>query len=253
MFEWLASAASSTVFKLFGDTIVQPILSAYLKSKDVELEKFKGANVSTEHLAIVVLDANVRFAQVKSQYALAVLQWWPFRVILWVILAIAATRFCLIMMDQGRPVAGHPLVPSLRQGGRLLSGDTGCRLEVEPYNQGRCAGGALGRPLACARARNLAAVQHARTHHAYPCTTPLLTPIICAMTRSVRPWCLKRRTSLIRRIDNLWVGIGSPHWLNEEAVTRLSCRPKHPAPAKRCSRSAEIVAHDLAKYLLTMR
>jgi hypothetical protein len=35
------------------------------------------------------------------------------------------------------------------------------------------------------------------------------------MTRSVRPWCLKRRTSLIRRIDNLWVGIGLPHWLNE--------------------------------------
>jgi hypothetical protein len=35
------------------------------------------------------------------------------------------------------------------------------------------------------------------------------------MTRSVRPWCLKRRTSLIRRIDNLWVGIGLPHRLNE--------------------------------------
>ena len=99
MFEWLASAAASTVFKLFGDTIVQPLLNAYLKSKDVDLEKFKSANVATEQLAVAVLDANVRFAQVKSQYALAVLQWWPFRVILWVILAIAATRFCLIMID----------------------------------------------------------------------------------------------------------------------------------------------------------
>jgi len=99
MFEWLASAAASTVFKLFGDNIVQPLLNAYLKSKDVDLEKFKSANVATEHLAVAVLDANVRFAQVKSQYALAVLQWWPFRVILWVILAIAATRFCLIMID----------------------------------------------------------------------------------------------------------------------------------------------------------
>jgi hypothetical protein len=30
-----------------------------------------------------------------------------------------------------------------------------------------------------------------------------------AMTRSVRPWaCLKRKTSLIRRIDNLSAGIG---------------------------------------------
>jgi hypothetical protein len=93
MFEWLASAAASTVFKLFGDNVVQPLLNAYLKSKDVDLEKYKSANISTEHLAVAVLDANVRFAQVKSQYALAVLQWWPFRVILWVILAIAATRF----------------------------------------------------------------------------------------------------------------------------------------------------------------
>ncbi len=99
MFEWLASAAASAVFKLFGDNIVQPLLNAYLKSKDVDLKKFKSADVATEQLAIAVLDANVRFAQVKSQYALAVLQWWPFRVILWVILAIAATRFCLIMID----------------------------------------------------------------------------------------------------------------------------------------------------------
>jgi hypothetical protein len=28
-----------------------------------------------------------------------------------------------------------------------------------------------------------------------------------------RPWCLKRRTSLIRRIDNLSAGIGLPHRL----------------------------------------
>src|SRR5664280_1182369 len=82
------------------------------------------------------------------------------------------------------------------------------------------------------------------------------------MTRSVRPWCLKRRTSLIRRIDNLWVGIGLPHWLNEKPVARLSCRPKRPAPPKgahdrlkslltiprnTCSRCSEIRAHDPAK------
>src|SRR6266699_2326096 len=64
------------------------------------------------------------------------------------------------------------------------------------------------------------------------------------MTRSVRPWCLKRRTSLIRRIDNLWVGIRLPHWLNEKSVARLSCRPKRPAPPKR--------AHDRLKSVLTI-
>jgi hypothetical protein len=46
-----------------------------------------------------VLDANVRFAQLKSQYALAVLQWWPFRLILFALLAFCATRFCLIVLD----------------------------------------------------------------------------------------------------------------------------------------------------------
>jgi AcrR family transcriptional regulator len=55
---------------------------------------------------------------------------------------------------------------------------------------------------------------------------------------------LKRKTSLIRRIDNLWVGIGLPHRLNEKPVVRLSCRPKRPAPPKG--------AHDRLKSLLTM-
>lgn len=99
MFEWLASAAASTVFKLFGDNVVQPLLNAYLKSKEVDFEKFKSANVATEQLAVAVLDANVRFAQAKSQYALAVLQWWPFRLILFVVMAFCATRFCLIVFD----------------------------------------------------------------------------------------------------------------------------------------------------------
>jgi hypothetical protein len=86
--------------------------------------------------------------------------------------------------------------------------------------------------------------------------------------RSVRPWCLKRRTSLIRRIDNLWVGIGLPHWLNEKPVARLSCRPKRPAPPKgahdrlkslltiprnTCSRCSEIRAHDPAKRAVNNR
>src|SRR5664279_3685642 len=67
---------------------------------------------------------------------------------------------------------------------------------------------------------------------------------MCAMTRSVRPWCLKRRTSRIRRIDNLWVGIRIPHWLNEKPIARLSCRPKRPAPPKG--------AHDRLKSMLTI-
>src|SRR6202022_3638241 len=69
-------------------------------------------------------------------------------------------------------------------------------------------------------------------------------PNVRALTRAVRPWCLKRRTSRIRRIDNLSVGIRLPHWLNEKSVARLSCRSKRPAPPN--------VAHDRLKSLLTI-
>ena len=80
-------------------SVVQPFLNVWLKSKDVDLEKYKAAEASTEHLAVAILDANVKFAQVKSQYALSILQWWPFRLVLWIILAFCATRFCLIVFD----------------------------------------------------------------------------------------------------------------------------------------------------------
>ena len=130
MFEWLASVAASTVFKLFGDNIVQPLLNAFLKSKDVDLEKFKSANVSTEHLAVAVLDANVRFAQIKSQYALAVLQWWPFRIILFVVMAFCATRFCLVVLD-------FDLVVAVRLHHQWSAPDRRCLFLVDPADPWR--------------------------------------------------------------------------------------------------------------------
>lgn len=128
MLAWLAKFAASGVLKIFGDTIVQPFLNVWLKSKDVDLEKFKSAQVSTEQLAVAVLDANVKFAQIQSSYALAVLQWWPFRVVLWLVLAFCATRFCLIVFDAtwwwvwgctigGKPVTGNACawgIPAIR-------------------------------------------------------------------------------------------------------------------------------------------
>lgn len=110
---WLLSVLSGPLVKAFGDTLVQPILQAYLASRNVDLEKFKAADASTTQLAVAILDANVKFATVKSQYALAVLQWWPFRVILFLLLAVCATRFCLVLIDStwwwifGCSIAGH--------------------------------------------------------------------------------------------------------------------------------------------------
>ena len=82
--------------------------------------------VCPEHLAVAVLDANVRFAQVESQYALAVLQWWPFRLILFVVMAVRATRFCLIVLDSTWWwLSGYTV------GGRHMIGDA-CSWSVPP-------------------------------------------------------------------------------------------------------------------------
>ena len=97
--EWLFSFFTKGVLDAIMGSVVQPFLNVWLKSKDVDLEKYKAAEASTEHLAVAILDANVKFAQVKSQYVLSILQWWPFRLVLWIILAFCATRFCLIVFD----------------------------------------------------------------------------------------------------------------------------------------------------------
>ena len=112
----LASGAAKTVFSIFGETIIQPLLTAYLKTKDVDLEKFKASETAVTQMSAAVLDANVRFAQIKSQYALSVLQWWPFRLILWLIMAFCAARFILALIDStwwwifGCTIAGRPVM-----------------------------------------------------------------------------------------------------------------------------------------------
>lgn len=97
--QWLMSSAASAILGVFGDKFVTPFLNVWLKSKDVDLEKFKASEISNEHLAVAVLDANVKFAAVKSTYALSVLQWWPFRAILFTILLFCSVRFVLIVID----------------------------------------------------------------------------------------------------------------------------------------------------------
>ena len=51
------------MFKILGDSIVMPILQAYMKSKDVNLEEFKAANLSVVQLSAAVLDAKLCFSQ----------------------------------------------------------------------------------------------------------------------------------------------------------------------------------------------
>lgn len=107
MFSFLAGPIAGVLVSLFKESIVAPILQAYLKSKDVDLEKFKAATPSLEHAAVAVLDANVKFAAIQSNYVLSVLNWWPFRMILLMVLLISSVRFSLIMIDATLPKMLH--------------------------------------------------------------------------------------------------------------------------------------------------
>lgn len=112
MLAWLTELAASGVFKLFGDNIITPILNIWAKSKDVDLAKFTAAAQGTGALAGAVLAANQKFAETKASYALSILNWWPFRLLLFVLLAGTIAHFTAIMIDStcwktaARPLGG---------------------------------------------------------------------------------------------------------------------------------------------------
>jgi hypothetical protein len=96
---WLFSLLGGGLLDSIFKVVVQPFLQAWMKAKDVDLEKHKAASQDTTALAVAVLDANIKFDEIKAGYALSVLQWWPFRLILFVLIGACATRFCLAMFD----------------------------------------------------------------------------------------------------------------------------------------------------------
>jgi|GEM_PF-7093554 len=97
--EKLAGGFASVGFKLFGSTILQPILNAWANHENIDLEKFRAAAKSTSELAGAVLQANVQFAATKARYALRVLQWWPFRALLLVLLGVSAIHYTAVILD----------------------------------------------------------------------------------------------------------------------------------------------------------
>jgi hypothetical protein len=95
IFSWLGGGILEGIFKTF----VQPFLQAYLKSKDVDLEKFKQSTTSTTELAAAVLSANVRYAEIKSGFIVSILQWWPIRMCFVLLIATSTARFMLACFD----------------------------------------------------------------------------------------------------------------------------------------------------------
>ena len=100
------------------ETIINGAINAYMKAKDVDLEKFKSANATTDSMVAHILEANVRYDEIKSQYALSVLNWWPFRLILFALLFFPAVHFVAIVLDSSCPIVWHMHVI----GGRNLGG-----------------------------------------------------------------------------------------------------------------------------------
>jgi hypothetical protein len=87
------------------ESIINGAINAYMKAKDVDLEKFKSSEAGTVQLGAAILDANIKFAQIKASYSLAILNWWPFRVILFALLFFPSMHFVLHVLDSMCPVS----------------------------------------------------------------------------------------------------------------------------------------------------
>lgn len=96
---WLVSWLASAGFKLFGSSILKPILDAWANHENVDLEKFKAAAKNTGQLAGAILQANVEFSVTKARYAFRILQWWPFRALLLVLIGVSTFHYCAVVLD----------------------------------------------------------------------------------------------------------------------------------------------------------
>lgn len=92
---------------LFGwfnpDTLITSAITAWGKAKDVDLEKFRTSATTSDSMVAHILQANVAYGQTKAQYALSVLAWWPFRLILFALLFFPAMHFVMIVLDSSCP------------------------------------------------------------------------------------------------------------------------------------------------------
>jgi hypothetical protein len=112
MFAWLTNLLGTGIFHIFGTEILSPILQAWANKQNVDLEKFKTAAGTSEALAVQVLQANLQYDTQKIAFATSLLSWWPFRIILLVLMLPPAMHFAAIMCDSTFPLRwGIPKVP----------------------------------------------------------------------------------------------------------------------------------------------
>lgn len=83
MFEGIAGAIGkalgSSLFAMLGDKILQPILAAWAKSRDVDLERFKAATEADKAQALALIGYEARRTDVQGNLLLAAMAhplWW---------------------------------------------------------------------------------------------------------------------------------------------------------------------------------
>lgn len=59
MFEWIVSAGAKAIFKIFGDSIVKPILEVWAKKQDIDLEKFKTQTDERKTVNLAIIASEV--------------------------------------------------------------------------------------------------------------------------------------------------------------------------------------------------
>lgn len=91
------------LFKSNLDGLLSGVLNIWAKGKDVDLAKFTASTGAVAEVTKVVVDANVKFSQTQASYAMSLLNWRGFRILLWVLMAVAVCHYSLVVADTALP------------------------------------------------------------------------------------------------------------------------------------------------------
>ena len=90
---------SSGLVGVFGSAIVQPIVNAWLGSQNIDLEKLQATDTSLTTISAAILQANIQYAGIQENYNITILNWFPFRCILFALLFFPAVHFSMAIAD----------------------------------------------------------------------------------------------------------------------------------------------------------
>jgi hypothetical protein len=91
------------IFSSNLDKLLEGVLGIWAKSKDVDLTKFTTSTTAVAEVTKTVVEANTKFAETQASYAMTLLNWRGFRILLWVLMAVAVCHYALVVADTALP------------------------------------------------------------------------------------------------------------------------------------------------------